>query len=215
MKANVRIEVRERGKLMEIREGHNLFLEHGRQWLAELIGLQQQDPDIGERDDRIRYMGVGVGGKQQGNIPMATTPPVTTLYPAGYDPNATTGNEYYDQYPIAPFISTLERPIKMSGSTTQPYPTAPPGDVWLIDEPEFIITHLSLTEATFHGRIMGGTSMLGGFFTALPLSEAALFTKELSVSKYIPYSPAVAYFSFDTIQKTFTNDLEFIWSVRF
>ena len=215
MRANVRIEVRERGKLMEIREGHNLFLFHGREWLAELISYSQFDPDVASRVDRIRYMGVGVGSKQQGNIPLATTPPVTTLYPAGYDPNATTGNEYYDQYPVSPLITTLERPVKLSGSTTQPYPTAPPSDQWLIDAPDFIVTHLSLTEATFHGRIFGGSAMLSGFFTALPLSEAALFTNELSVSKYIPYSPAVAYFSFDTIQKTLTNDIELIWSVRF
>lgn len=218
MIANVRIEVRERGKLIELREGHNIMVDRGRAWLASLMAADSFDPDVPEADARIRYMGAGVGSRSQNLMSVATSSPVTDLYPAGFDPEATTGNSYQKEYPIAPAITTLERPIKIFGSTTDDYSTAPLTDVWLIEDApngRFLNTHQTLTSATFHGRIYDDEAMLGGFFTELPLSEIGLFTDEVAVSKNAPYSPLVAYFDFDTIRKTPDNELTFIWSLRF
>lgn len=215
MKANVRIEMRERGKLVDVREGHNIFLERGRIWLAQMIGLVQHLPDTPTRSDRIRYMGVGVGGKEQSNISVATTAPITTLYPAGSDPEASGGNDYDDTFPVSPIINTLERPVKITGSTTDPYATAPASDVWLIDTPNFFTTHLTLTEATFHGRLEASDVNLGGFLPQVPLSEVALLTDEAGVDLNAPYSPAVGYFSFATMTKLPNSEIMFTWSVRF
>jgi hypothetical protein len=212
VRANVHIIVRERGKVVDRREGHNVVIDAGRAWLASLLACNSFDPDVPERTDRVRYMGVGIGGKQQGD-PAANSAPIVTAYPPGFDPNATSGNEYFDQYPILPLITTLERPVRLSG-TQNPYDTAPGTDVWLIDDPNFISTHITLTEATFHGRIDVG-DIVYGTFTTMPLSEAGLFTTMSPVSKFSSYSPAIAYFSFDTIQKTSTNEIELIWSLRF
>ena len=213
MISNVRIEVRERGKLMEVREGHNIMTDNGREWLAGLIGLSAMGPDTPERSDRLRYMSVGIGGVLQGNIGLSLSSPLVDTYPAGDDPNSTTGNEYNDLFPVAPPISTLERPVKLSGSTN-PYATAPGSDVWLIDTPNFFITHLSTREATVHGRLEASDLILAGF-SQVPLSEVALHTDQAGVGLDTPYSPAVGYFSFATITKTASSVLEFIWSVRF
>lgn len=198
---------------MEVREGHNIMTDHGRAWLASLIGLSSTSPDTPERSDRLRYMSVGIGGVQQGNIGIATSSPLIDTYPAGSDPNGTTGNEYNDLFPVSPLITTLERPVKISGSIN-PYGTAPITDVWLIDTPNFFITHLSTKEATVHGRLGTSDLMLSGF-SQVPLSEVALHTDHASVALDRPYNPAVGYFSFATITKTSSNELEFIWSVRF
>src|SRR5690606_30814865 len=119
-----------------------IFTEYGRSWLASLVSYTQFDPDVAERNDRIRYMGVGVGSKEQSSS-LAGIAPITTLYPAGYDPHTTSGNEYNDDFPVIPLIGTLERPVKLSGSTSDAYDTAPSTDVWLIDTPNFFITHMS------------------------------------------------------------------------
>jgi hypothetical protein len=216
VRPNVRIEIRERGKLQGLREGHNICTEYGRTWLAELIGFLLHGPDTPERSDRVKYMSFGVGGSAQGN-PLASAAPVTTLYPAGSDPNATTGNEYNEDFPVSPPIGTLERPVKLSGSTTDPYATAPGTDVWLLSPSSgnFWVTHATTTEATFRGYLSASDLLLGGFFTALPIAEIGLCTDAVAVSENQAYNPVVAYHSFDTIQKTATMELTFIWSLRF
>jgi len=207
--------VRERGKLVTTREGHNIMVDAGRAWLASLISYSQFSPDVGETSDRIRYMGAGIGGVSQGNIPATISAPIVTTYPVGFDPTTSGGNDYNDEFPVAPLITTLERPVKISGSTN-PYAAAPGTDVWLMDTPNarFFNTHQDLTSATFHGRLVGAETILAGF-TSLPLSEVGLFTDGTGVDINSAYSPIIAYFSFDTIQKNSSNTVEFIWSLRF
>jgi hypothetical protein len=67
-RANVRITVRERGKLVAVREHHNVFTNTGRAWQALLYG----SPDYQTGSDptphvqtRIKYVGFGCGGALQ------------------------------------------------------------------------------------------------------------------------------------------------------
>jgi len=61
--ANIWLQLREHGKKVQggCREGHNVFTDVGRQWLAQLISYQGFGPDVTYRDDRVRYIGVGEG----------------------------------------------------------------------------------------------------------------------------------------------------------
>src|SRR5262245_18012528 len=80
VKQNVRIIARERGKLVTERVGHNIFLNLGREWLAQLISLASVGPDVGERDDRVKYIALGIGGTRQLALAHANTAPYGTIY---------------------------------------------------------------------------------------------------------------------------------------
>jgi hypothetical protein len=214
VKDNVDIKYYERGKLVGTRNGHNVWVQNGNQFLSQLIAYASFSPLTTERDDRIRYMGVGIGGKQQGSG-LAFTGAMETSYPWGSDPHGTNGQQYSKEYPIDPFIGTLERPVRVSG-TENDYTSAEPTDVWLIDTPSFFITRQSSTSVNYHGRVSGlAGDVVYGSFTTVPLSEVGLFTSALAVSKFFAYSPLVAYFSFDTIPMTASTVVEFVWTVRF
>lgn len=214
MKDNVIIKVYERGKLKTSRTGHNVWVQNGNQLLSQLIAFSSFDPLTTERDDRPRYMGVGIGGTKQGSG-TADTSPVVDAYPAGFDPHGTAGRQYSKEYPVDPFIGTLERPVRISGSEN-PYATAPGTDVWLLDTPSFFVTRQTTTSVNYHGRISGPDGdVVYGSLASVPISEVGLFTNGPDVSKFTPYSPLVAYFSFDTIPMTSGTVVEFVWTVRF
>ena len=63
---NLRLIARERGKIVARREGHNIWLDLGREYLASLIADVSFGPDVPERNDRIKYMELGIGGTRQG-----------------------------------------------------------------------------------------------------------------------------------------------------
>jgi len=213
---NITINVYRHGKLVDKREGHNVWVTRGRQYLTEMVAYQEFTVPTPERSDRIRYLGVGIGSTQQNRPDLADTGLLASSYPAGYDPHATNGHEYRKSYPIDPLITSLERPVRITGGSN-PYATASPTDLWLVDTPDLFITHLSLYEVTVHAQIdCNSGQLIYSPYTEMPLSEVALFTDQATVvDKNIPYSLCVGYFSFDTILVDSNNSLEFIWRVRF
>lgn len=59
---NIFIEVRERGKLVTSRQGHNVFTDTGRDWLSKLAAWQTiGSPDVPYTQRRVRWMGLGTG----------------------------------------------------------------------------------------------------------------------------------------------------------
>jgi len=221
---NVHIKIREHGKLIDERSGHNVWVERGRQYLAEIMAYASYGPDTFERADRIRYFGVGIGGfQQQAIVPAA----LDTAYPVGSDPFATSGKEYREDFPYihdsgppvthSP-LTTLERPVRITGGAN-PYGTAVVGDRWLVNTPNFFTTHLTLFEVTVHAVIdCTAGDIVYGAFTDVPISEAGLFTDELAVDPTdgtVPFKPLMAYITFDTITLNSSLQLEFIWSIQF
>lgn len=224
MRPNVHIKIREHGKLIGTRSGHNVWVDHGRQYLAGLMAYSSFGPDTFERTDRVRYFGVGIGGYQQSAVIPAA---VDTAYPAGSDPLTTAGNEYREDFPFIhdsgppvthTAITTLERPVRIIGGSN-PYGSAVAGDRWLVDTPDFFVSHLTTTELTVHAIIDATVGdVVYGAFTSVPIAEAALFTDEPGVvptDGTTPFKPLVAYITFDTITLNSSIQLEFIWSIRF
>ena len=72
---NLVLTARERGKIVARREGHNIWLNLGREYLASLIDYISFSPLTPERNDRIQYMGVGIGGTRQLALGVANSPP--------------------------------------------------------------------------------------------------------------------------------------------
>ncbi len=198
---NLRITARERGKIAARREGHNIWLDLGREYLASLIALASYSPDTPERNDRVKYMGFGIGGTRQVAPGVANTAPLVVAYPGT---NAQTDTD--------PLVTTLERPVRVSGSTTSPSSPYNPADVWLglIQAPPI---HVTATEVTFR-RLFGQTEISYSTFTTVPLSEVMLFTSAANPVGQ-PFNTGIAYDTFDTISKTGAFEFEVEWTVRF
>jgi hypothetical protein len=66
VEGHVLVEIYERGKLIGIREGKNIWTLAGRSYLARHMSYKLDGAaTVPERDDRIAYIGVGVGSSPQ------------------------------------------------------------------------------------------------------------------------------------------------------
>lgn len=198
VKQNLRLTMRDRGKIVAKREGHNIWVNLGREYLAGLIAYSSFAPLTPERDDRVRYMGLGIGGTRQLALGVANAAPLVTAYPGS---NANTDTD--------PTVTTLERPVRISGST-DPYP-GQGTDVW-IGQVQAPATHLTVTEVTFK-RLFTQLEVSYGSFLTVPLSEVGLFTGAASTNVY--NNNLIAYDTFDTLSKTNAFELEIVWTIRF
>jgi hypothetical protein len=196
VKQNLIITARERGKIIDRREGHNIFLDLGREWLARLIGYKSLGPDVPEEDNRIKYMGLGIGGNRQLALSTANSGSLLTDYPGTNiqtDTDAT--------------VTELERPVRVSGASGSP--TA--GDEWvgLVQAPP---GHALTTESTFV-RVFTQLEVSYSPYLTVPLSEIGLFTAGADPEYYL--NNPIAYDTFDTISKTSAVELEVEWTLRF
>jgi hypothetical protein len=198
VKNNLHLRLYERGKLVKRVSGHNIWLNLGREYLASLLAYSSFTPVTPERNDRIRYMGVGIGGTRQLALPTANSAPLSTAYPGS---NAQTDTD--------PTVTILERPVRISGGSTT-YPGAG-GDVW-IGQIVAPATHTVATSVTF-SRLFSETDISYAPFLTVPMSEIMLFTNAASPSVY--NNTGVAYDTFDTISKTNAFQLQVDWTVNF
>lgn len=221
VKVNVRIIARERGKLVRslCREGHNIWVNYGRQYLAEIISPATVAYDAPINGTRVvRYMGVGVGGDSQvATINDTNYPNLNPHYP---------GQNTYDDETLT--RDYLERPVKVSGTAG----VGTSAGVWLKDvsaPPTLGGTPTSNT--TFVATFSESDLHLSGAYPSVPLSEIGLMLSDevssrqsnevydyLSSPAYINSSgrqKVIAYNTFDTISKTSSVALEFHWQIQF
>lgn len=203
VKSNLTLIIRERGKIVTRRKGHNIWLNLGREFLAQLISYTSFAPLTPERDDRIRYMGLGIGGTRQIAPTVANASPLGGASP----PNAYAGTNAQTDTDL--LVTNLERPVRISGGTL-----AYPGDVldvWL-GQVQAPASHPTATQTTFR-RVFTQAEVSYGIYTSVPLSEVALFTHAANPNVY--NNTAIAYDTFDTVSKTGAFDLEVAWTIRF
>ncbi len=198
VKQNLHLVVRERGKIVARRDGHNIWLDLGREYLAKLIAYSSFTPLTTYRDDRIRYMGFGIGGTKQNASTIANTAPIVTAYPGT--------NTQTDEDPT---VTELERPVRLSGTSTPPPYNA--NDLWLgqVQAPP---TFAEFNKVTFR-RLLTSTEASYSPFKQVPLSEIGLFTG--AANPLIPHNSCVAYDTFDTLTKTDAFELEVAWTIVF
>jgi len=203
--SNLQITLRERGKVVARRRGHNIWLDFGREYLATLLGYSSFIPLTPEQDNRISYIGFGIGGTRQHAPAIADNEPLKSHYPGTHI-----------QTDTMPGVLQLERPVRFSWAIGPNAPVFPfpalydPGDIWL--KQVQVPTHPTTTSTDFT-MVATSTDLNGGFYLALPLSEIGLFHRGAASNVY-NNSPA-AYDAFDTIQKTGSFDLTVSWTIRF
>jgi hypothetical protein len=198
IKSNLFLTARERGKIVTRREGHNIFLDYGREWLASLIAFSSFLPDVFEDDRRVRYMGFGIGGVRQVAPGFADTAPLTDYGPAGG----------FSQTDTDPTLVRLERPVRVSGGSG---PANNPGDVW-VGQVQAPVTHSTPTSTTIR-RLFTSEEVSYAPYISVPLSEIGLFLSDAVVG--FPQNNIVAYDTFDTLSKTTALELEVVWTLRF
>ena len=188
MKNNVEIILRERGKIVSQTESHNVWTVAGSGWIARLISE-------GLENNRIRYVGFGIGGVRQ-SCATAFQPPMTTEYPG-------TNNQSI----MTPDIKGLERPCAVHKGA------------FLKEITEVDLCHSKLHHHTGTKRRvglmmtkfttifdMGDLSYDNGDFKQIPLSEIGLFAAGTT-------SP-LGYNTFPTVLKSNTHEMTVVWTVR-
>jgi hypothetical protein len=203
VRQNLRLIMRERGKIVARRDGHNIFLNTGREWIARLICYSLFSPLTAEEDSRVRYMGVGIGGTRQ------LAPGVANSSPIGGDPP--TGGPYVGtnvQVDTDPTVTRLERPVRVSGGSTA-YPGVG-GDRW-VAQVQAPAVHDTAVDTTFV-RVFSEADVSYPPFLSVPLSEVGLFIASADPEHYdnVP----IAYDCFDTLSKTSAFELEVRWTIH-
>lgn len=208
VKQNLKMTIRERGKIIARREGHNIFVDLGREWLSRLISFSSYSPDVFQRDDRVRYMGFGIGGTRQLALATANSSPIGG---AGdpYAANSATGIGGNTQTDLDRTVTRLERPVRVSGGSSN-YPGVS-GDRWLgqIQAPA---EHPSGTSVLFR-RLFLQDEVSYMPFSSVPLSEIGLFTASANPIFYL--NTLIAYDTFDTLSKTSAISIEVEWTFNF
>lgn len=199
VKSNLVLTMRERGKLKAKRKGHNIFLNLGREWLTQLIAYSSFSPLTPFTDHRIRYMGLGIGGNRQLAPATANAVPLVNAYP---------GTNM--QTDIDPNVTRLERPVRISGSSTD-YPAYLSTDVW-IGQVQAPAIFPSAREVTFT-RLFTQLDVSYTPYLTVPLSEVMLYTNAAAPNVY--NNTGVAYDVFDTLSKTDAFELEVAWTLQF
>lgn len=221
-KANVHIVARERGKRVPslCREGHNTWVNFGRQYLAEVISPLDssfaQHYAEGSAVRVVRYQSVGIGGEEQVVNVASLYPTLNAHYP---------GQNTYSDSNVA--INYLERPVKVTGV---PGTANDPG-VWgrsVSAPPTFAGT--PVTRVDFVAFFSETDLHLSGNYPAVPLSECGLMLSNVQISlnsnqvynygsppAYIGASRqyVVAYNAFATLVKTAAVTLEIHWEISF
>lgn len=204
--------MRERGKIVARRKGHNIFLNLGRIWLPDAVsysslpaGVAPPATPVTKVDDRgVRYMGLGIGGTRQTDS-SAGSAPLSTHYPGTND-----------QTDAMPEVQRLERPVRITAANTGS-PALPPydaADLWLgqVQSPAVKPTPTSVRFT----RVFSQTEVSFGPFTRVPLTEIALFLHSASDTYINVYNnTAVAYDTFDPFNKTSAISFQVDWDWRF
>lgn len=208
--SNIELIVRERGKIIQREETHNIVTNIGRQFLAETITPATLGPGAAftrTQNQIVRYIGFGIGGDLQ-TASSASAAPYSTDYP---------GTNVQTDTDLA--ISGLERPAAVSGTINTPGVPSPA--VWMNE----IATPGTFPTATTTRFVALFTELHINFgtYASVPLSEIGLYRGDADVTLPNGTSGAypgsggliLAYDTFNTIQKTGLFSIEVRWEFRF
>ncbi len=208
VKQNIHIVARERGKVVATRDSHNIFVDLGREWLTRLISYQSYGPDVAQRDDRIRYMGFGIGGTKQLLPAIADANPLGGVGGA-YEAGSAPGIGSNVQTDLDRTVISLERPVRVSG-TSSGYPGVN-GDVW-VGQIQAPAAHSTSNSVSFR-RLFTQQEISYLPFSSVPLSEVGLYTSLANPGFYL--NTLVAYDTIDVISKTSALSIEVTWTFNF
>ena len=201
LRANVMVELRERGKLSQRYEAHNILVNLGRNWLISAIGEQDTGTYPVTHPVRyIRYMGFGIGGSKQTVDVASEYPTLNSAYP---------GSAIQDD--TDPSVEHLERPIAIR--------TSGGSDVWLEEVNYTYDLSDKYAQFSVHFSENDINVVSSGSYPAVPISEMGLFLSDQSPSDN-PYTnngalrqALVFYIGFGAITKRNTMTMDVSWKI--
>jgi hypothetical protein len=207
VKSNMKLTARERGKIVARREGHNIFLNVGREWLSKLcsyavlpsVGVAPTHPDNAAEYHRIRYIGFGIGGNRQiAPASLFTNPPLDA-----FSATFTQGDDDLTVY-------RLETPVPITTTVG-----APPYDQQWLGQVVAPPTYPNVGHVRY-SRLFTELELTFGSYALMPLSEIGLFTNAHRYDEEPTTSGSmVAYDTFNTLSKTNAIAIEIEWTLRF
>jgi hypothetical protein len=209
---NVLLEaVNRRGRVVAKREGHNIFVNYGRDWLAHLIAYNTGG--VVFRNDRIRYMAFGIGGTGQrvssDQIRGAPGSPYSYPdFPDAWGGGGGAGDPTQTQ--TDPTVTALEWPVLVNATD-------------YYDDVNQPATFPAATGIVRFTTILDYNELSFGAFALVPVSEIGLFTSSIPgltvppvVAGGLPVEKfMVAYHTFGTIDKSPDVVFQVSWELRF
>lgn len=166
--------------------GQNIWVNAGKEWLRDLVHYTYFSTPTPGNDQRVMYMGFGIGSRRQGSL-LANAAPLSADYPGTND-----------QLDIDPTVQFLERPVRVQAGQFLAQVSPPVFDV---------------PNAARYTVVLDKPDVSYGAYLAVPISEIGLFLHGSDPS--IGTNPLVAYDTFPDIQKTALFTLEVSWVVSF
>jgi hypothetical protein len=190
------------GTAVEHHRSHNIIVNTGRQFMAEVITPQTLVGATFTRHNNevVRYIGFGIGGSRQTNADALN--PGSALSLAYPGTNAQTD--------VDVTVALLERPVKVTSAPLYMREIATPGTFPTAQSTKFI--------ATF-----GQTDINFGSFSSVPISEIGLYKSgadpSLSNGTVGAYpgvgGELLAYDTFNPIEKTGLYSIQVNWEWRY
>jgi hypothetical protein len=215
--------------VIEERNTHNIFLDYGREWLAELLGLDgAAGVGVPYRNDRVAYMAFGIGGTSQ-LIASPTIRATWTGFPNawGYTDPAipatggygSTGGAAGDpaQTDTDPAVTGLEYPVQVEASDYYDVLSATTFPEAGVARFRAIVGY---NQISFGAAVSVPLSEVGLFTEAVPFQDVPPLDSAIEVTPPIPPKPPlgvrymVAYNTFDTLSKTSAFVLQVDWEFR-
>lgn len=197
--SNVRIEVRERGKLVTVRESHNVFTNTGRVWQARLYGSSDfsVDPPTPLERARPKFVSLGCGGVLQTDSRFSRRQVEVQTVTHLEDP--------VPYYKSGETNIYLKRVYDQSTSNTLFFPTA--------YRPSFVVDFAE-GEIAFEGNTAYTSNQVVN--TVVPVSEVGLHLSSATVSPVDPLAAnaLIAYNLQEPIPVTPSNSFRVIWELR-
>lgn len=206
LKVNVSMTFRERGKVVDRYQGHNIFVNVGRNYLAKVVGHPTAYP---VSVPYVKYMGIGIGSSEQTINISSAYPALDAAYP---------GQNVQDD--DDPTLKYLERPVLIAGTNDwlKEATYIPPGTP--TDNP-------STTTAKFTYLFDYTDVNLSGTYSVVPVSEVGLYMSDETATDN-PYTGGtapdyigadrqtlVAYNGFAPKSKTPLTSIEVEWELKF
>lgn len=207
LEINVKILLCEGNRVVEQREGHNVWTNVGRNYIAKILRWDDAANWGAGPPPTTKYIGVGIGSDEQIVDVASTYSALDATYPGQ--------NLQNDSDPT---IRHLERPVLITGTNT-----------WLVeavyDEPGSA-TNPSNTTAIYSYTFGKNDINISGQYGVVPVSEVCLCLSDESTTddpymggvapSYVGTSRqvVVAYNGFASLAKTVLNTLKIQWELR-
>lgn len=202
IESNVRISTQKDGRVLDVRESHNVLTNTGRRWMAQLLGSSDYtNPNAlpSHTTEKVMYMGLGCGGSLQTDVRFARFQSALVTVTSLEDPVS------FKQNNVQYWLKKVNNQV-LNGTY---FPGFPNGTIT-----KFVL-EISESNLAFANNTAYRSNTVVG--TQVPISEAGLYLSSAQTQIQVPTNDnkLVAYDIFSPIIVTPNVTLKIEWELRF